>query len=52
MKNRGRALALVEMPMSPEWIFIILLICSQAWSAPMDTKGMLLLVTDIYELHE
>jgi len=28
--------------------FIILFTCSQAWSAPMDTKGVSLFVTDIF----
>jgi len=31
----------------PEWTFNILLRCSQAWSAPIETNGISLLVTDV-----
>lgn len=34
--------------LKPDWILIILLICSHAWSALVETNGKALLVTDIF----
>ena len=43
-KNRCLALGLLEIPVRPAWTFMSLLSCSHAWSAPTDTKGMVLLL--------
>ena len=42
------AFALFEMPTKPECTFIILLRCLQAWSTPIETNGISLLVTDMF----
>src|SRR6218665_308308 len=47
MKNLCLALALLKMPTSPARTFISLFRCSQAWSAPIDTKGMSFFVTEM-----
>ena len=47
-KNRCLAFTLLEMLIRPEWTFIILLRCSQAWSAPTEMNGISLLVTDMF----
>lgn len=46
-KNRCLALGLLEIPVRPPWTFMSLLSCSHAWSAPIDTKGMVLFVTEM-----
>jgi len=38
---------LLEIPVRPAWTFMSLLSCSHAWSAPIDTKGLVLFVTEM-----